>query len=175
MSVTLTDVWSCGPIVLVRVVLKRTVIKGQQYRLTAILPSTLLMTSAGLIESGIMVPKTVLRRTTLTRAMKLHDKIFFIRCGAKLQRAKLPATSTASLMMLWCHWSWERKQISAISFPTRKWRLPPRPAIYPIPSLLQALSLYRAPQSKNYVTVSKIKIVRVKMEHARLQFWLSTK
>ena len=41
--------------------------------------------------------------------------------------------------------------ISSFNFSTRKWKIPPPlcPAIYPILSLLKALSLYRATQSKN--------------------------
>ena len=120
MSVTLTDVWCCSPIVRLRVVLRRTVIDWQQF-----FYQSLWWPPPDLSKRWTIVPKTTLCRTTLTRTMKLHDEIFIIRGGAKLQRAKPPDTSTASLVMLWCHWSRERKQTSGISFSTRKWTPPP--------------------------------------------------
>ena len=120
MSVTLTDVWCCSPIVRLRVVLRRTVIDWQQ-----LFYQSLWWPPPDLSKRWTIVPKTTLCRTTLTRTMKLHDEIFIIRGGAKLQRAKPPDTSTASLVMLWCHWSRERKQTSGISFSTRKWTPPP--------------------------------------------------
>ena len=135
MSVTLADVWSCSLIIRVRVVLRGTVADWQQF-----FNRPLRWPPPDLSKRWKLVPNTILRRTTLTRAMKPHDKIFFIRGGAKLQRAKLPVTSTPSLVMLWCHWSQERKHISGISFLTRKWKTsPPSPSfpdIYSIPSLL---------------------------------------
>ena len=103
-SVTLTDVWCCSPIVRVRVVLRRTVIDWQKF-----FHRPIWWPPPDLSKRWTMVPKTILRRTTLTRTMKLH--------------------STASLVMLWCHWSRERKQISGISFSTRNEK-------FPLPALL---------------------------------------
>ena len=85
-----------------------------------------------------LVSNTILLRTTLTRAMKPHDKIFFIWGGAKLRRAKLPVTSTPSLVTLWCPDLRRGNTFLRLAFSQENEKLPPLsfPAIYPIPSLL---------------------------------------
>ena len=112
-SVTLTDVWSCSPIVRVRVVLRRNVIDWQQF-----FHRPIRWPPPDLSKRWTLVPK--------------------ITTGAKLRRGKLPVPLDRITGDLWCHWSRERKQISRISFSSRKWKvpLPPCPAIYPKPSLL---------------------------------------